>query len=141
MTRPAALAPALALLAGTVFGVGLAISGMMDPMRVRGFLDVTGAWDPTLAFVMAGAIAPMALAWRIQPRLERPLAAAQFSLPGTRRLDLPLALGAVLFGIGWGVAGLCPGPAIASLATAPLQAAVFVAAMLAGMAVHRLASR
>lgn len=128
----------LTLLAGVLFGAGLAISGMADPARVRGFLDLLGAWDPTLAFVMGGAIMPMVIAWMIQQRMERPVAADAFVLPGTRSIDRRLAIGAVLFGVGWGVAGLCPGPAIADLAIAPLRAGLFVIAMIAGMGLHRL---
>lgn len=128
---------ALALISGTLFGAGLAFSGMADPMRVRAFLDLLGPWDPTLAFVMGGAMIPMAIAWVVQKRLERPLAGATFNLPETRSLDWKLALGAVLFGIGWGLGGLCPGPAIASLALKPIAAAPFVLAMLAGMALQR----
>ncbi|WP_371420822.1 DUF6691 family protein [Tardiphaga sp.] len=128
----------LALLAGALFGAGLAVSGMADPQRVRGFLDLFGAWDPTLAFVMGGALIPMAIAWRVQKRMSAPLAAKRFVLPSTRDLDPRLIGGAALFGIGWGTAGLCPGPAIADLAVAPSPAAVFVVAMLAGMLVHRL---
>jgi len=131
----------IALLSGMLFGAGLAISGMADPARVRAFLDLFGRWDPTLAFVMGGAIVPMSLAWLIQKRLGKPLADAAFNLPETRSLDGKLALGAVLFGIGWGVGGLCPGPAIASLALAPAAVAPFVLAMLVGMALHRLATR
>ncbi len=127
----------LALVAGTLFGAGLAVSGMADPARVRAFLDLFGAWDPTLAFVMAGAILPMALAWAWQRRLAAPLAEASFSLPDPRQPDLKLVAGALLFGAGWGVAGLCPGPAVAGLAVAPLQAAIFVLAMVAGMWLHR----
>lgn len=128
----------IALLAGTLFGVGLALSGMADPARVRAFLDLFGAWDPTLGFVMAGALLPMALAWRIQRRRSRALSGDAFALPGTRRIDAPLAIGALLFGIGWGVAGLCPGPVIANLTIAPRAALPFLAAMAAGMALHRL---
>lgn len=128
----------IALLSGALFGAGLAISGMADPMRVRAFLDLLGAWDPTLAFVMGGAIIPMALAWAAQRRLDRPLAANDFVLPETRGIDGKLALGAILFGVGWGIGGLCPGPAIASLALAPATVAPFVLAMLGGMAIHRL---
>lgn len=131
----------IASIAGALFGAGLAWSGMADPQRVQGFLDLLGYWDPTLAFVMAGALIPMAIAWPIQRRLEKPFADVQFDLPGTTKLDVRLALGAVLFGIGWGIAGLCPGPAVAGLAIAPASAAVFVAAMLAGMALERLTSR
>jgi uncharacterized membrane protein YedE/YeeE len=127
----------LALLAGTLFGAGLAVSGMADPVRVRGFLDLFGAWDPTLAFVMGGAILPMVIAWRVQARMATPMAAPGFSLPTRRDLDPRLIGGAALFGIGWGVAGLCPGPALAGLAIAPLPAAIFVAAMLVGMGLHK----
>ena len=127
-----------ALLAGLVFGAGLALSGMTDPARVHGFLDLAGRWDPTLAFVMAGAVPVMALAWGLRRRMTRPLAAPAFDLPGTSRPDRRLALGAMLFGAGWGVAGLCPGPALADLALAPAPALIFVAAMLGGMALHRV---
>lgn len=128
----------IALLAGALFGAGLAVSGMADPQRVRGFLDLFGTWDPTLAFVMGGAIVPMALAWRIQKRMTSPLSAEHFSLPTNRDLDPRLIGGAALFGIGWGVAGLCPGPAIADLAIAPVPAAIFVVAMLGGMILNSL---
>ncbi|WP_156840864.1 DUF6691 family protein [Novosphingobium aquimarinum] len=127
----------LALVSGLVFGAGLAISGMMDPARVRGFLDVAGAWDPTLGFVMGGALLVMALAWFVQRRMVRPVADDAFALPGTHNLDVRLVGGAALFGIGWGLAGLCPGPAIASLAVHPEPAAIFVAAMVAGMGLFR----
>jgi uncharacterized membrane protein YedE/YeeE len=131
----------LALLSGALFGAGLAISGMADPMRVRAFLDLLGAWDPTLAFVMGGAIIPMALAWMVQKRVERPFADNAFTLPDTRGIDGKLALGAILFGIGWGIGGLCPGPAIASMALAPATVAPFVLAMLGGMAIYRFATK
>ncbi|EQB19121.1 DUF6691 family protein [Sphingobium lactosutens] len=131
----------IALLCGTLFGAGLAVSGMTDPMRVRAFLDLLGPWDPTLAFVMAGAIVPMAVAWRVQSRMARPFAATTFNLPDTGRIDRRLAIGSILFGVGWGIAGLCPGPAVANLALAPAAAAPFLLAMLAGMALHRLTSR
>jgi hypothetical protein len=96
-----------------LFGAGLALSGMADPSRVRAFLDVAGAWDPTLAFVMGGALIPMSIAWYIKRRLQHPIAAAAFDVPDNVRLDAPLLVGAAIFGIGWGIAGLCPGPAIA----------------------------
>ena len=127
----------VALASGTLFGAGLALSGMMDPARVRGFLDIFGAWDPTLAFVLGGAVAVMALAWLVQKRMFRPIAGERFDLPATARIDGRLLGGAGLFGIGWGLAGLCPGPAIASLGTAFVPAAIFVAAMIAGMAIYR----
>lgn len=126
------------LIAGTLFGGGLAIGGMTDPVRVRGFLDLFGRWDPSLAFVMGGAVAVMALAWAVRPRLTRPLFDGTFNLPEKRELDGKLITGAILFGIGWGIAGLCPGPALANLALVPLQVLPFVAAMLGGMSLHRL---
>ena len=129
---------AIALFAGALFGAGLAVSGMADPQRVRAFLDLFGAWDPTLAFVMAGAILPMAIVWRVQSRMSSPLAASTFALPTARDFDPRLVTGATIFGIGWGIAGLCPGPAIANLAIAPAPAAIFVVAMLAGMILHKL---
>jgi uncharacterized protein len=128
----------IALITGLLFGAGLAFSGMADPARVRAFLDLFGNWDPTLAFVMGGATIPMAVAWVIKTKLAKPLAAPSFDLPGTARLDRPLAVGAILFGMGWGIAGLCPGPALADLGIAPLSALPFVIAMFAGMMVHRL---
>ena len=131
----------IALVAGTLFGAGLGFSGMADPTRVRGFLDVFGRWDPTLAFVMAGAILPMALAWLIQRRLAAPMAATQFSVPAIGKLDRPLIVGSILFGIGWGIAGLCPGPAIVGLALNPSAALIFVVAMIVGMTVHRSLNR
>lgn len=129
----------ISLASGTLFGAGLAISGMIDPARVRAFLDVTGAWDPTLAFVMAGAILPMAIAWFVVRRRSTPIAAEQFHTPATSPIDRRLIGGAALFGIDWGIVGLCPGPAIAALAIQPLPALVFIAAMALGVAVHRFA--
>jgi len=129
----------IALLAGVLFGAGLAHSGMSDPARVRAFLDLLGgAWDPTLAFVMGGAVVPMAIAWRVRRRLGAPLADTSFTLPATTGITPSLIGGSVLFGIGWGLAGLCPGPAFADLALAPVPALIFVAAMLGGMVLHRL---
>jgi len=131
----------IALACGCVFGAGLAISGMTNPARVIGFLDVFGAFDPTLAFVMLGALIPMGLAWRVKERRERPFAAQSFVVPATTRVDARLVGGAALFGVGWGVAGLCPGPALANLTLSPLPAAIFVAAMACGMALHRMLPR
>ncbi len=130
----------LSLLAGVIFGIGLTLSGMTDPSRVRGFLDLFGNWDPTLAFVMGGAIPVMAVAWLVQARMSKPAADTAFFLPGTKQLDGKLAIGAVLFGVGWGLAGLCPGPAIVSLATATSITSVgtFVLAMIVGMLLHRM---
>jgi uncharacterized membrane protein YedE/YeeE len=126
----------IALAAGSLFGAGLTVSGMVDPGRVRGFLDIAGTWDPTLAFVMIGAILPMALAWWLASRRERPVAADRFHLPNTSPVDLRLIAGAALFGVGWGIAGLCPGPAIADLVLRPAEAGVFVLSLIAGFALH-----
>lgn len=126
------------IVSGALFGAGLTLSGMTDPARVRGFLDVFGRWDPTLAFVMGGAVIVMAIAWRVQSRMARPVFGEKFSLPDRRDFDGRLIAGSALFGIGWGMAGLCPGPAVASLALSPLSVIPFLAAMLAGMALHNL---
>ncbi|MDT7951424.1 MAG: DUF6691 family protein [Acetobacteraceae bacterium] len=128
----------VSLASGALFGAGLAISGMIDPARVRAFLDVGGAWDPTLAFVMGGAILPMIVAWAIVRRRARPIVATEFHLPATRPIDGRLIAGAALFGIGWGLAGLCPGPAIASLGVEPIPALIFCAAMVLGFGLFSL---
>lgn len=125
------------LISGILFGAGLTLSGMTDPARVRGFLDLFGAWDPTLAFVMGGAVLVMAVAWRIRNRMGTPIFAERFSLPDRKDLDGRLIFGSILFGIGWGLAGLCPGPAVASLALSPLDVLPFVVAMVAGMAAQQ----
>lgn len=128
----------ISLVIGTLFGAGLALGGMTDPARVRGFLDIFGNWDPTLAFVMGGAVIVMAFAWRMVPRMAEPFVAEEFHLPTKSDLTPRLIGGAALFGVGWGIAGLCPGPGIAALVIEPASAAIFVVAMLAGMAVVRL---
>lgn len=125
-------------LSGMLFGAGLALGGMTNPARVRGFLDIFGAWDPTLAFVMCGAVAIMAIAWRFVPRMAHPLFAEKFSLPERSDITPQLVGGSALFGIGWGLAGLCPGPGFAALAIAPVEALVFCGTLLAGMVLHRL---
>lgn len=126
------------LASGALFGAGLAIGGMTDPQRVRGFLDLFGRWDPTLAFVMGGALIVMSIAWRLRMRMQKPVFGTAFSLPDRTDLDARLITGSALFGVGWGIAGLCPGPALANLALAPLKVAPFLAAMIAGMLAHRL---
>lgn len=128
-------------LSGLIFGAGLALGGMTDPARVRGFLDIFDDWDPTLAFVMGGAVLVMIVAWQMQPRLAQPLFGGGFNLPGTQDLTPRLIGGSALFGIGWGIAGLCPGPGIAALVIEPVSAAIFVVAMLAGMVLVRLFER
>ena len=125
-------------LIGLIFGVGIAISGMANPAKVLNFFDVAGTWDPSLIFVMGGAVLVMAVAWRIRARMAKPVFGEKFSLPDRSDLDPKLVVGSALFGIGWGIAGLCPGPAVASLALSPAAVLPFVAAMLAGMAVHSL---
>ncbi len=122
------------LASGVLFGAGLTLGGMTDPARVRGFLDLFGDWDPTLAFVMGGAVIVMAIAWRFQAKFARPIFAETFALPSRSDLTPKLIGGSALFGIGWGIAGLCPGPAIAALVIDPMSAAIFVVAMIAGMA-------
>ncbi len=131
----------IALMAGVLFGAGLAVSGMADPARVRGFLDVLGHWDPTLAFVMGGAVFVMAAAWLLKARTQKPVGADAYVLPLTGAIDGRLIAGAAAFGVGWGLSGLCPGPAIADFAIAPRAAALFVAPMLLGMLLHRVAFR
>jgi uncharacterized membrane protein YedE/YeeE len=125
-----------ALVAGTLFGFGLALSGMLNPVRVQGFLDVFGAWDPSLAFVLGGAVAVAmgGMAWI--RRMSRPLLADRFHLPMNSRIDAPLVIGSAIFGFGWGLGGFCPGPAMASLSLGPTPTLVFVAFMLAGMVAH-----
>lgn len=118
---------------GLVFGAGLLISGMTDTTKVLGFLDIFGAWDATLAFVMAGAVAVASFGFALARRRGAPVFAAQNLWPTRSDIDAPLIIGAALFGIGWGLAGLCPGPALVNLASLSLPVIVFVAAMAAGM--------
>ena len=126
------------LVSGSLFGAGLALGGMTDPARVRGFLDIFGDWDPTLAFVMGGAVIVMAIAWRFREHMAHPLFAEKFSLPDRSDLTGRLIGGSALFGVGWGIAGLCPGPGIAALVIEPASAAIFAVSMLAGMFLVRL---
>lgn len=128
-----------AFAAGALFGTGLAMSGMTDPSLVLAFLDIAGVFDPTLAYVLAGAVVTSALLFR--PILGRaaPLLAQRFTISSLRQVDRPLLAGAALFGIGWGLAGYCPGPALATLGVAAEEAFWFVPSMLAGMVAHHLA--
>ncbi|MEI6557297.1 MAG: DUF6691 family protein [Rhodospirillaceae bacterium] len=123
----------VALVAGLLFGAGLALSGMTNPEVVLGFLDIAGAWNPALLFVMAGAVPVTFLGYRLAFRRERSWFSGRFDLPATRTLDRPLLLGAALFGAGWGLAGYCPGPALASLPAGAPGTLVFLAAMLCGL--------
>ncbi len=120
------------LISGILFGIGLAISGMINPQKVTDFLDVTGNWDPTLLFVMGGAVCISLPGFYLVQRREAPLFSTKFYLPSKKDLDIPLILGATLFGAGWGLAGYCPGPAIASLVSLTAEPIVFVLAMLVG---------
>ena len=135
----------VALIAGLIFGVGLTISQMVNPAKVLAFLDfggiASGAWDPSLALVMAAALAVAAPAYFLARQRGRPVLASKFYIPTRRDLDLRLMGGAVLFGAGWGLVGFCPGPAIAALGLGSAKAAIFSAAMLAGMVIYELAAR
>lgn len=130
-----------AFAAGLVFGVGLVLSGMTDPGKVLGFLDVAGAWDPSLAFVMAGAILVGAAAFALARRRAQAFLGDAMQLPARRDIDLRLVAGAIVFGIGWGLAGFCPGPALVSFGSGQDKAAVFVVAMLVGMVLYTAAER
>lgn len=131
-----------ALVSGAVFGFGLSLSGMLDPARVRGFLDVAGDWDPSLAFVLTGAVAVAMLGTWLSRRMRRPVFDRAFHLPSESRIDRRLVMGSALFGIGWGMAGFCPGPALASLTLGLAPSFLFVTAMIVGMTVHdRLIAR
>ena len=129
------------LAAGLLFGTGLCVSGMTEPDKVLGFLDLAGAWDPSLAFVMAGALAVAFAAFRIARRRPRALTGDVIELPNWTAIDAPLVVGSMIFGIGWGLAGICPGPAIVDLGALDEQALVFVLAMAAGMGGYALAGR
>ncbi len=126
----------VALIAGLLFGGGLAVSGMLDPWRVRAFLDVTGAWDPTLAYVLGAAVLVTFVAVRLAATRSRPVLGGVFDLPNRRPIDAALVTGSALFGVGWGLAGFCPGPGLAAAAMGMWQPALFVVAMLLGMLAH-----
>lgn len=121
-----------AFLIGVLFGLGLAVSEMINPARVIGFLDVAGRWDATLLLVMGGAVTVTVIGFPLVLRRARPVLASEFNLPTKTQIDFPLIGGAIVFGIGWGLAGFCPGPAIAALATGSLSVIAFVVAMLVG---------
>jgi uncharacterized membrane protein YedE/YeeE len=131
----------IAFVVGLLFGLGLILAGMADPAKVIGFLDLAGAWDPSLAFVMAGAIAVGLVAFTIARRRTTTLLGGPMRLPASRDIGLRLAAGSASFGIGWGLAGFCPGPALVALGAGVPQGAVFVAAMLAGMAIFEWLER
>lgn len=129
------------LIVGLVFGIGLIVAGMTNPAKVQGFLDLAGNWDPSLAFVMGGAILVGLVAFRVAGKRERSLLGAALRLPTATRIDRRLVLGSVAFGAGWGLAGFCPGPALASLATGGAKPLIFTGAMLGGMIIFELLER
>lgn len=137
MRNPAVARVALALAAGALFGFGLSLSGMVDPARVSGFLDVaSGHWDPSLMFVLGGAVMVAVPGVLLSRRLAKPVLAEDFNLPAKSRIDRPLITGSAIFGVGWGLAGFCPGPALSALALGLMPVVLFVGAMIAGMLVH-----
>lgn len=131
-----------AFLAGLGFGIGLTVSGMVDPSIVLAFLDVTGGWDPSLAFVMGGALSVFSPGyWLLKRHLSRPLFSKSFFIPTVTAVDRPLVLGAILFGMGWGISGVCPGPAVANISGMEIKLYGFIVAMILGMmAASRLKS-
>jgi len=131
----------MALITGLVFGIGLIVAGMTNPAKVLGFLDLAGRWDPSLALVMAGAILVALPAFRVAARRRQSLLGEPMRLPTATRIDRRLVLGSLAFGAGWGLAGFCPGPALASLTTGAMQPLIFCAAMLAGMGIFELLER
>lgn len=131
----------IALVTGLLFGLGLILSGMTDPSKVIGFLDLAGNWNPSLAFVMGGAILVGFLAFRLAANQTTALLGDAMRLPTARHIDRRLVLGSLTFGVGWGLAGYCPGPALASLATGRTEPVIFVIAMIAGMAVFEILDR
>ena len=133
--------PLAAFVAGLIFGIGLMVSQMMNPAKVLGFLDVAGRWDPSLMFVMVGAIIVGALGFALAARREATLLGTPMMLPTTRVIDRRLVLGSALFGIGWGLAGFCPGPALVALGAGQIKALTFVAAMIVGMLLYEWIER
>ena len=130
-----------AFAAGLIFGIGLIVSGMTDPSKVIGFLDLAGRWDPSLAFVMAGAIAVGLVGHRLARRRATAFFGGALQLPAARQIDGRLVLGSAVFGVGWGLGGFCPGPAVVSAGAGQDKAVVFVLAMLVGMAIYEIAER
>lgn len=122
-----------AAISGVIFGIGLALAGMLNPAKVAGFLDVFGLWDPSLMLVMAGGISVNAAGYFLFVRRGKPLLASQFSLPDARQIDRKLIIGSAIFGMGWGLAGLCPGPVVASIGLDPAHIFPFLAVMLIGL--------
>lgn len=131
----------MALIVGLIFGIGLIVSGMTNPAKVKGFLDLAGNWDPSLAFVMGGAILVGLVAFRFAAGRERALLGEMMHLPTASRIDRRLVLGGLAFGVGWGLAGFCPGPALASIAVGGVKPLIFIGAMLTGMGIFEALER
>jgi hypothetical protein len=127
----------IALACGFLFGLGLCLSGMYDPQKVQGFLDLAGAWDPSLAFVMAGAIAVALPAFQVAARRARTFRGDRIEWPEARGIDRPLVIGSAIFGAGWGLSGVCPGPGLLDVGFLSGDAVIFVAAMTVGVVAHR----
>ena len=128
----------ISYLIGLIFGIGIALSGMANPAKVLNFFDIAGAWDPSLAFVMGGALIVTFIGYRVVLKRPAPMMSQSFQLPTRRDLDLPLLGGSALFGVGWGIAGFCPGGALPALGTGRSEVFVFVAALVAGIIVSKL---
>lgn len=128
----------ISFLSGLIFGIGLLLSGMVNPAKVIGFLDITGTWDPSLAFVMIGAILISVMAFFAARRMRKAVCTDIMDIPTNRRIDKKLILGSILFGAGWGLAGFCPGPAIVGVGALQLKAVIFTLAMLVGFAISKL---
>jgi len=131
----------IAVVSGVIFGAGLAISGMLDPSKVSGFLDLIGVWDPSLAFVMGGGVIVNGIGFLLIKNRAKPLFTTDFKLPTSKVIDKPLLIGSALFGIGWGISGLCPGPAVASAFLKPDDGIGFMVFMMAGLVLGRVIKR
>lgn len=131
------LNPLVALVSGLLFGFGLTLSGMINPQRVLGFLDVAGAWDPTLAFVMGGALLVTLPAFQLVRKMKAPFCDISFQLPTNKLVDARLVTGAAMFGLGWGLVGLCPGPALGAIVTLQSDVLIFVVSMIVGMLAYK----
>ncbi|APA89404.1 YeeE/YedE family protein (plasmid) [Paraburkholderia sprentiae WSM5005] len=135
------MATVVSFVCGLLFGIGLLLSGMANPAKVLGFLDIAGRWNPSLAFVMIGAVAVAAIGFAIARRRDRSLLGLPMQIPASAHITRRLVLGSCAFGVGWGIAGFCPGPALVALGLGSAKASVFVAAMIAGMAVFERLER
>src|SRR5262245_32947568 len=133
--------PFTAFVVGLIFGIGLIVSGMTDPFKVLAFLDVAGKWDPSLAFVVVGAIGASAVGFRLGGKRGAPVLGGAFNLPTATHIDRRLVIGSLVFGVGWGLSGFCPGPAVVTYGAGYFKGFVFVAAMVAGMGIYEIVER